>query len=53
MNLVKTFLKEESGATAAEYGILIALIAVFIIGAVRLVGTNLNARFTDVSNALQ
>ena len=36
------FLKDESGATAIEYGLIAALIAVVIIGALGLVGTNLN-----------
>ncbi|NHA00018.1 Flp family type IVb pilin [Nocardioides sp. W3-2-3] len=46
---------EERGATAVEYGLLVALIAVAIIVAVRLLGGNLAAMFngtaTDVANA--
>jgi pilus assembly protein Flp/PilA len=49
---VKQFLSDEEGVTAIEYGLIAALIAVAIIGAVRLVGTNLNTVFTNVSNAL-
>jgi len=47
------FLKDESGATAIEYGLIAALIAVAIIGALQLVGTDLIAKFTEVSTALQ
>ena len=45
-------LRDESGATAIEYGLIAALIAVVIIGAVTLVGTSLSTTFTNVSNAL-
>ena len=38
---VSRFAKNESGATAIEYGLIVALIAVVIIGAVTAVGTNL------------
>ncbi|MEI8178292.1 Flp family type IVb pilin [Aestuariivirga sp.] len=47
-NLVR-FLRDDSGATAIEYGLLAALIAVVIIGAVRTVGTSLSSVFTNVS----
>jgi pilus assembly protein Flp/PilA len=43
---------DEKGATAIEYGLLAALIAVIIIGAVRLVGSNLSATFNNVAKAL-
>ena len=46
------FMKEEDGATAVEYGLMVALIAVVIIGAVRLIGTNLNTTFTNVAGAV-
>ena len=49
-NLIK-FVKSESGATAIEYGLIAALIAVVIIGAVTLTGGSLNTTFTSVSNA--
>ena len=49
---VTRFLKDESGATAIEYGLIAALIAVAIIVAVRLVGTGLNTTFTNVKGAL-
>jgi pilus assembly protein Flp/PilA len=52
MSLIARFASDESGATAIEYGLLAALIAVVIIGAVKAVGTNLSGKFTDVANNL-
>ena len=49
---VSRFMNDESGATAIEYGLIAALIAVAIITAVTLVGTNLKATFNSVGNAL-
>ncbi|HEX2800634.1 MAG TPA: Flp family type IVb pilin [Phenylobacterium sp.] len=46
------FLNDESGATAIEYGLIAALIAVVLVTAVGLVGTKLDGTFTKVSNAL-
>jgi pilus assembly protein Flp/PilA len=51
-NLVKRFAKDESGATAIEYGLIAAGIAVAIITAVNLVGANLILKFTQVSDQL-
>lgn len=51
-NLMKRFVKDESGATAIEYGLIAGLIAVAIIAAVRLVGTNLTSTFTTISSNL-
>jgi pilus assembly protein Flp/PilA len=45
-------LKDESGATAIEYGLLAALISVVIIGAVSTIGSTLNTKFTEVSTKL-
>ncbi len=45
------FIKDESGATAIEYGLIAALIAVVIIGAVTSVGTSLRTTFNNVANA--
>jgi pilus assembly protein Flp/PilA len=45
-------LRNERGATAVEYGLMVALIAVVIIGAVAAIGTQLNGKFTDVKNAI-
>ena len=50
--LVKRFLKDESGATAIEYGLIIALIAVVIITAVTTIGTNMKAGFTRIGTAV-
>ena len=49
---VTRFLKDESGATAIEYGLIVALIAVVIITAVTTVGTNLTTKFTTVGTSL-
>ena len=50
--LINKFLTNEDGATAIEYGLIAALIAVAIITAVRAVGTELNATFTTVESNL-
>ena len=52
-NLFTRFVKDESGATAIEYGLIAAGIAVAIIVAVNTVGTDLDALFTTVSNDLK
>ena len=52
MNLIRQFVRDESGATAIEYGLIVALIAVVIITAVTAVGTSLNDKFTSINNAL-
>jgi pilus assembly protein Flp/PilA len=52
MNLISRFVRDESGATAIEYGLIAALISVVIITAVTAVGTNLSTTFTAISNAL-
>ena len=44
--------KDEKGATAVEYGLMVGLIAVVIIGAVTLLGGRLLALFTSIANAL-
>ena len=51
-NLLHRFFDNQSGVTAIEYGLIAALIAVVIIVAVGLVGTDLTATFTSVSAAL-
>ena len=51
--LIERFKSDEEGATAIEYGLIAALIAVAIIGAVRAVGTSLDTTFTDIDTALQ
>ncbi len=52
LNLVSRFISNESGATAIEYGLIAAGIAVAIIAAVQSVGTALNANFTKSANAI-
>ena len=51
-HLTTRFLRCESGATAIEYGLIAALIAVVVIVALRTIGTNLNRTFTSVGAAL-
>ena len=51
-NLVSRFVKDETGATAIEYGLIAAGISVVIITAVNLVGTDLNVVFGKVATAL-
>jgi len=50
--LVLQFLKNESGATAIEYGLIAAGISIAIITVVTTLGSNLNLTFGTVSNAL-
>jgi pilus assembly protein Flp/PilA len=50
--LVSRFLKDESGATAIEYGLIAAGISVAIIAVVQGLGSKLNTTFTSVQNAL-
>ncbi len=50
--LINKFLNDEDGATAIEYGLIAALIAVAIITAVRAVGSNLNTTFEAVAAAV-
>jgi pilus assembly protein Flp/PilA len=53
MSLIKSFLRNESGATAIEYGLIAAGISIAIITVVGGLGTKLNSTFTSVSSALQ
>ena len=52
IDFVKRFVRDEEGVTAIEYGLIAALIAVAIIGAVNLVGTNLGKTFSNVASKL-
>jgi pilus assembly protein Flp/PilA len=47
-----TLLRDQNGATAIEYGLIAGLISVIIIGAVTLVGSDLNAVFDSIASAL-
>ena len=51
-NFAKRFVRDESGATAIEYGLIAASISIVIITAVQLLGTNLTAIFMGVAGAL-
>jgi pilus assembly protein Flp/PilA len=51
--IILRFVRDESGATAIEYGLIAAGIAVAIIAVVQGVGTNLNTTFTTVQTALK
>jgi pilus assembly protein Flp/PilA len=50
--IISRFAKDESGATAIEYGLIAGLISIVIIGAVTLSGTNLTTRFNTIANSL-
>jgi len=51
--LVSRFLKDESGATAIEYGLIASLIAVAIITAATTLGGNISATFNSVANSIR
>lgn len=52
INWLKSFIGKDEGVTAIEYGLIAALIAVVIIAALTLVGTELNTTFTTIQQAL-
>ena len=52
MKLLASFVKNESGATAIEYGLIAALISVAIIGGATALGTGLNTLFTNIDGQL-
>jgi pilus assembly protein Flp/PilA len=52
-NLVARFVKDESGATAIEYGLIAAGISLAIIAIVNTLGTTLNKKFTDINTSLK
>lgn len=51
--LINSLRSEEEGATAVEYGLMVSLIAVVIITAVALIGTNLNTMFGNVAGKIK
>lgn len=51
--LISRFVRDESGATAIEYGLIAALIAVVIITVLTTVGTDLNLKFASVAAGLE
>ncbi len=53
INSVQTFIKDEEGASAVEYGLIVGLIAVAIIGAIMIIGGGLENLFGAAGNALE
>ena len=51
--MIKKFMQEEEGATAIEYGLIAALIAVVIITALIAVGSSLDATFDNINSAVK
>ena len=51
-NLVTRFAKNDDGAAMVEYGLLVGLIAIVCIGAITIVGTQLDAMFTTIGTVL-
>lgn len=52
MKLLSRFFKDESGVTAIEYGLIAALVAVVVIAALNTLGTEIEATFTGVTDAI-
>ena len=52
-SIVLSFLNDDSGATAIEYALLAAFMAVFIIAALQALGTKMSNEFSEVGNALK
>jgi pilus assembly protein Flp/PilA len=52
ITIAKKFLKDDNGATAIEYGLIAALVAVAIVGALTTLGTSLTGMFTKVNSDL-
>ncbi len=52
-NVLARFVKDQSGATAIEYGLIAALVSIAIIGALTTLGTKLSANFGNVSGQLK
>jgi pilus assembly protein Flp/PilA len=52
MEKIRNFFKDESGASAVEYGLLVALIAVVIIGAVTALGTSISGKFQTAADSI-
>ena len=52
LRLTRRFLKDETAATAIEYGLIVAFIAVVIISSVKNLGTRISNKFTTINNAL-
>jgi pilus assembly protein Flp/PilA len=53
MKAFRRFFRDEAGATAIEYALVASLIAVFIIGALQVLGTSISSEFAEVGGALK
>jgi len=53
LSFIKSLARDESGATAIEYGLIAALVAIAAMAGMRLLGTELNAIFNRVGTTLQ
>ncbi|MFH1595319.1 MAG: Flp family type IVb pilin [Pseudomonadota bacterium] len=53
MEKIRNFFKDESGASAVEYGLLVSLIACVIVLAVKSLGSTLNTKFTEADTAIK
>ena len=53
MTFIRKFVRDSKGATAIEYGLIAALIAVAAIAAMQGVGSSLNSTFTNVSSSMK
>jgi len=53
LSFIKSLVRDESGATAIEYGLIAALVAIAAMGGMRLLGTSLNSIFSSVGTTLQ
>ena len=50
--MIATFVRDEGGATAVEYGLIAALIAVVIIVALTALGTNISSKFNTIASSI-
>ncbi|MDP1808006.1 MAG: Flp family type IVb pilin [Actinomycetota bacterium] len=50
--LIRSLMKDEEGATAVEYGLMVALIAIVMMAGVTLLGANLNVLFTNIAGKI-
>jgi len=53
MSILPQFLSDDSGQDIAEYAVMLAVILVIVVGTIRLVGSNANNVFSNVSSTLQ
>jgi pilus assembly protein Flp/PilA len=52
MNLVKSFLKDEEGATAVEYAMLVVLIIIAALTGITALGTGVNTKFSSIASTV-